>query len=182
MEAMVGARAECGVRHQIREIINKDFKSQYPTINIKLGLQRLLLANRVETYDDERTAAGDWLKGGNDAGLLEGVSILDADDGDADNPYVFGANALLGKDKTRSDEASRDLLRFTLIDPADAILPLRTVFQDGADKDDGKASINVGMAEIESGPPIWVTCLDVLACKFLTGKMPRLLKTMRMIR
>ena len=181
MEAMVGARAECGVRHQIREIINKDFKSQYPTINIKLGLQRLLLANRVETYDDERTAAGDWLKGGKDAAFLEGVSILDADDGDADNPYVFGANALLGKDKTRSDEAWRNLLGFALIDPADAILPLRTAFQDGADKDDGKASINVGMVEIESGPPIWATYLDVLASKFLTGKMPRLLKTMRMI-
>ena len=27
MEAMIGARAECGIRHQIREIINKDFKS-----------------------------------------------------------------------------------------------------------------------------------------------------------
>ena len=26
MEAMVGARAECGVRHQIREVINKDFQ------------------------------------------------------------------------------------------------------------------------------------------------------------
>ena len=181
MEAMVGARAECGVRHQICEIINKDFKSQYPTINIKLGLQRLLLANRVETCEDERTAAGDWLRGGKDAAFLEGVSILDADDGDADNPCVFGANALLGKDKTRSDEAWRNLLGFALIDPAGAILPLRTAFQDDADKDDGKASINVGMVEIESGPPIWVTYLDVLASKFLTGKMPRLLKTMRMI-
>jgi hypothetical protein len=33
MEAMIGARAECGIRHQIREVINKDYKSQYPTIN-----------------------------------------------------------------------------------------------------------------------------------------------------
>ena len=81
MEAMVGARAECGVRHQIREVINRDFKSQYPTINIKLGLQDLLLAERVDTYEDECTASGDWLKGGKDAAFLESVSILDIDDG-----------------------------------------------------------------------------------------------------
>ena len=73
------------------------------------------------------------------------------------------------------------MLGFALIDPAGAILPLRTAFQDDTDKDDGKASINVGLTEIEHGPAIWVTYLDVLASKFLTGKMPRLLRTMRMI-
>jgi hypothetical protein len=180
MEAMVGARAECGVRHQIREVVNKDFKSQYPTINIKLGLQSLLLAERVETYEDECTAAGDWLKGGKDAAFLKSVSILDSDDGKG-APYVFGEKALLGKDKEDSNKVWRQLLGFALVDPAGTILPLRTAFQDDADKDDGKASINVGMAEIEHGPAIWVTYLDVLASKFLTGKMPRLLRTMRMI-
>jgi DNA polymerase elongation subunit (family B) len=180
MEAMVGARAECGVRHQIREVVNRDYKSQYPTINIKLGLQDLLLAARVETCEDECTAAGDWLKGGKDAAFLESVSILDRDDGDG-APYVFGEKALLGKDKQSSDKVWRQLLGFALIDPAGAILPLRTAFQDDADKDDGKASINVGLAEVEHGPPIWVTYLDVLASKFLTGEMPRVLKTMRMV-
>ncbi len=180
MEAMIGARAECGIRHQIREVINKDFKSQYPTINIKLGLQDLLLAERVDTHEDECTASGDWLKGGEDAAFLESVSILDMDDG-AGAPYIFGDHALLGKDKSRSDKMWRQLLGFALIDPAGAILPLRTAFQDAADNDDGKASINVGLTEIEHGPAIWVTYLDVLASKFLTGRMPRLLKTMRMV-
>jgi DNA polymerase elongation subunit (family B) len=180
MEAMVGARAECGVRHQIREVINKDFKSQYPTSNIKLGLQDLLLAERVEIYEDECVANGDWLKGREDAAFLESVNILDADDGDG-APYIFGGHALLGKDKARSDKVWRGLLGFALIDPAGTILPVRTAFQDDADKDDGKASINVGLTEIEHGPPVWVTYLDVLASKFLTGKMPRILKTMRMV-
>jgi hypothetical protein len=97
MEAMVGARAECGIRHQIREVINKDFKSQYPTINIKLGLQDLLLAARVETFEDECTASGDWLSGGKDAAFLESVSILDMDDGSGDDPYIFGSNAAARK-------------------------------------------------------------------------------------
>ena len=185
MEAMIGARAECGIRHQIREVVNKDFKSQYPTINIKLGLQDLLLAERVETHEDECAASGDWLKGGKDAAFLESVSILDIDDNDdaetAASPYIFGSTALLGKDKARSDKIWRQLLGFALVDPAGAIVPLRTAFQDTADKDDGKASINVGLTEIEHGPAVWVTYLDVLASKFLTGKMPRLLKTMQMI-
>ena len=145
-EAMIGARAECGIRHQIREVINKDFKSQYPTINIKLGLQDLLLAERVDTHEDDCTASGDWLKGGKDAAFLESVSILDMDDG-AGAPYVFGDHALLGNNKSRSDKIWRQLLGFALIDPAGAILPLRTAFQDAADKDDGKASINVGLTE-----------------------------------
>jgi hypothetical protein len=132
MEAMIGARAECGIRHQIREVINKDFKSQYPTINIKLGLQDLLLAERVDTHEDECTARGDWLKGGKAAAFLESVSILDMDDG-AGAPYIFGDHALLGKDKSRSDKIWRQLLGFALIDPAGAILPLRTAFQDAAD-------------------------------------------------
>jgi hypothetical protein len=180
---MIGARAECGIRHQIREVINKDFKSQYPTINIKLGLQDLLLAERVETYEDECTASGNWLKGGKDATFLESVSILDINDreGDDATPYIFGPSALLGKDKARSDKVWRGLLGFALVDPADAILPLRSAFQDAADRDDGKASINVGLTEIEHGPAIWITYLDVLASKFLTGKMPRPLKTMRMV-
>jgi DNA polymerase elongation subunit (family B) len=183
MEAMIGARAECGIRHQIREVINKDFKSQYPTINIKLGLQDLLLAERVEINEDECTTSGDWLNGGKDAAFLERVSILDDDDGDGESAssYIFGDCALLGKDKARSDKIWRRLLGFALIDPAGAILPLRTAFQDAFDKDDGKASINVGLTEIEHGPAIWVTYLDVLQSKFLTGKMPRLLKTMRMV-
>ena len=50
------------------------------TINIKLDLQDLLLAERVETYEDERTKGGDWLRGGRDAKFLESVSILDDND------------------------------------------------------------------------------------------------------
>ena len=185
MEAMIGARAECGVRHQIREVINKDFKSQYPTINIKLKLQDLLLAERVDIEEDERLASGEWLKGGKDAALLEAISILDMDDcppdGDASQLHVYGSRALLGKDKAASNSIWPDLIGFAQVDPADCILPIRTCFQDEADKDDGKASTNVGLTEIEHGPPIWVTYLDVLASKFLKGRMPRILKTMRMI-
>src|ERR1700677_5038903 len=48
MEAMAGARAECRCRHQIREGMGADFKSEYPTINYLLGLQDLLIAERVD--------------------------------------------------------------------------------------------------------------------------------------
>jgi hypothetical protein len=185
MEAMIGARAECGVRHQIREVINKDFKSQYPTINIKLRLQDLLLAERIDIEEDERTASGDWLRGGKDAAFLEAVTILDAADNirnvaPSEFKYAFGVTALLGKDKVASNTTWSRLIGFALVDPADCILPVRTSFQDEFDKDDGKASTNVGLSEIEHGPPLWVTYLDVLGSKFLTGKMPRILKTMRM--
>ena len=63
---------------------------------------------------------GDWLKGGKDATFLESVSILDIDDADSADasPYIFGNNALLGKDKARSDKVWRSLLGFALVDPA----------------------------------------------------------------
>jgi hypothetical protein len=184
MEAMLGARAECGVRHQIREGINKDFKSQYPTINIKLDLQRLLLAERVDIEEDERTASGEWLRGGRDAAFLEAISILDFDDcpaGVEGASYLFGAQSLLSKNRSASNALWRELIGFAQIDPAGCILPLRTTFQDDASEEDGKASTNVGLSEIEHGPPIWASYLEILASKFLTGRMPRMLRTMRMI-
>jgi hypothetical protein len=166
MEAMFGARAECGWTKDIRECINADFKSQYPTINICLGLQELLLAEQIDIVEDELDKSGDWKYGGADARLLSDITINDH---------------LLSSNKGAVHQAWRGLRGYALVDPVDGIWPVRTVHQDDDNEAEESAAINVGVSEVESGPYTWVSYLDVLASKFLTGKMPRLLKTKRLV-
>jgi hypothetical protein len=165
MEAMFGARAECGWRNEIREVMAPDFKSQYPTINILTGLQELLLAERIEIEEDELD--GDtWIRGGKDVALLSAITIDDH---------------LLSADKNIVKASWRALRGYALVDPSKGIWPKRTVHQDDDNEDNESTSINVGVNEVESGPYVWVSYLDVLASKFLTGRMPRLLKTKRLV-
>jgi hypothetical protein len=162
MEAMFGARTECGWRHEVREVINADFRSQYPTINILLGLQDLLLAEKIQVIDGDNK--------GLDASFLASVSI-----DDPNTPY-----SLLGEDKAANFTTWRKLRGYALVDPAGGVWPKRTVHQDDVDDDTVRAAVNVGVNEVVHGPHVWVSYLDVLASKFITGNMPRILKTKRM--
>ena len=47
MEALYGGRSEVRVRHEIVEGVQADFKSQYPSVNALMGLQELVIAERV---------------------------------------------------------------------------------------------------------------------------------------
>jgi len=51
MVAYYGGRSEVRIRLQPTEVIYTDFKSQYPTVNALMGLQELLLAERIEVRD-----------------------------------------------------------------------------------------------------------------------------------
>ena len=48
MATYYGGRSEVRIRLQPTEAIYTDFKSQYPTVNALMGLQSLLLAERIE--------------------------------------------------------------------------------------------------------------------------------------
>ena len=165
MEAMFGARAESGWSKDVRECMNADFKSQCPTMNILLRLQGLLLATSIQIVEDEYVS-GNWVHGGEDAKLLAAMTI---------------DNHLLSTDKPTMTASWRALRGYALVDPAGGIWPKRTVHQDDENEDEEDAAINVGVNEIVSGPLVWVSYLDVLASKFLTGRMPRILKTKRLV-
>jgi hypothetical protein len=161
MEGMFGARTEGAWRQEVRECINADFRSQCPTINILLGLQDLMLANRIQIIEGD----GD----GEDAQLLASIAI----EGDR--------VSLLGKNKAENVSTWRKLRGYALVDPAGGVWPKRTTHQDDdPDDDDERASVNVGVNEIVHGPYVWVSYPDVLASKFITGNMPRIFKTKRL--
>jgi DNA polymerase elongation subunit (family B) len=170
MEGMFGARTECGWRHEVREVINADFRSQYPTINILLGLQDLMLAERIKIIEGDDQ--------GEDVLFLSSVSIepAPAKAGEQSSPH-----SLLGEDKTANFATWRRLCGYALVDPAGGVWPKRTIHQDDDDDDNDRAAINVGVNEIEHGPYVWVSYLDILASKFITGTMPRIFKTKRIV-
>lgn len=58
MAAYYGGRSEVKIRLQPTEVIYTDFKSQYPTVNALMGLQDLLLAERIEVRQGAEVAAG----------------------------------------------------------------------------------------------------------------------------
>jgi hypothetical protein len=69
METLYGGRSGVRVRHDNRETMQADFKSEYSAINILMRLQDLLIADRVEA-----------VKGGSDSGaahFLRGVTLAD---------------------------------------------------------------------------------------------------------
>jgi len=51
MEAYYGGRSEVHIRLRPVDVIHADYKSEYPTINALMGLQDILIAERVETRD-----------------------------------------------------------------------------------------------------------------------------------
>ncbi len=162
MESMIGARTECGWRHEVVEGQSADFKSQYPTINIVLRLQDLLICNRIKTVDGDGS--------GEDATLLSAITI------EGDEP-----TALLGTDREAVRALWPRLRGYALINPSGCVLPTRTVFESADDETEksDNSNVNVGLCEIVSGQAVWATYLDVLASKFITGVLPTIYKTKR---
>ena len=164
MEAMAGARAECRCRHQVREGIGADFKSEYPTINYLLGLQDLLIAERVDIVDCDAN--------GEAAQFLRNTAIAD----------------LLSADKAHMLSTWRGLRGYALVDPACGVWPVRTLYTEDLDDDDNEdnqtdrgtvaqSAINIGVNRVAHGPYIWVSFLDVLSSKLTTGVFPKIIKT-----
>jgi hypothetical protein len=52
MSAYYGGRSEVKYRRAITECVYADFKSQYPTVNALMGLQDLLIADRIDIVQD----------------------------------------------------------------------------------------------------------------------------------
>ena len=57
MVSYYGGRSEVKIRLQPTEVIYTDFKSQYPTVNALMGLQDLLLAERIEVRQGTEVVA-----------------------------------------------------------------------------------------------------------------------------
>src|SRR5207302_930124 len=62
---------------------------------------------------------------------------------------------------------------FALVQPDEDIFPVRTVY-DGATQ-------NIGSNYLTSDTPIWFAGPDVVASALLTGKMPKILRAIRMV-
>jgi hypothetical protein len=69
----------------------------------------------------------------------------------------------------------KQLSFFALVKPQDDILPIRTVYAET-----GKTQ-NIGLNYLSSEKPIWYAGPDLIACKILTGKGPRILKALEMV-
>ena len=70
----------------------------------------------------------------------------------------------------------KQLSFFALVKPQADILPVRTVYGDT-----GKTQ-NIGLNYLSSEKPIWYAAPDLIASKILTGKTPRILKALEMVR
>jgi hypothetical protein len=86
------------------------------------------------------------------------------------------------RDVTLGDLRDREtwpkLRGVALVDPNDDILPCRTRY--GAENDDGSLNVNIGINRIISACPAWFTFADIIASKILTGRMPKILKTLEL--
>ena len=166
MEAMHGARSEVRWRHEIREAMVADFKSEYPTLFVKLGLQELLIAERIDVAHGD--AKGEIVN------KLRRIEIGD----------------LLSEDKKRQEALWKELVGYALVDPADGVWPVRTVYPDidddtpegqlddsGNEKKSAQGVVNIGVNHVKHGPLVWVSLIDILASKFMTGKFPIVHKT-----
>jgi hypothetical protein len=151
MEALYGGRSEVRVRLELRETMQADFRSQYSTINALMGLQNLLIAERVEAI--EGGPAGEA------AQFLRGLTLADL----------------------QRKETWAKLRGVALVRPAGDILPVRTVFHanDAQDTEDPTLRAQqIGVNFVMSGPPTWYSFADVVASKILNGdRCPEILRT-----
>ena len=151
MEALYGGRSEVRLRHELRETIQADFRSQYSTVNALVRLQELLIAQRVEAIE-----AGPADEA---AQFLRGVTLADL----------------------QRKETWPKLRGVALIRPAGDILPLRTVFHANDAQDSADPTLRaqqIGVNVVMSGPPTWYSFADVIASKILNGdRCPEILRT-----
>jgi hypothetical protein len=151
MEGLYGGRSEVRVRHELRETMQADFRSQYSTINALTGLQELMIAERVEAI--EGGPAGEA------ACFLRGVTLADL----------------------QRKETWPKLRGVALIRPDGDILPVRTVFHADDAQDTADPTLRaqqIGVNVVRSGPPTWYSFADVIASKILNGdRCPEILRT-----
>jgi hypothetical protein len=172
MEAMNGAKSCVNWRHDIVRVILADFKSQYPSVNYLLGLQEILIAERISTEP-----------GGPDDETARTLQTMTVDE------------CLAGGFHTQR----RALRSYVLVEQIDTYGVVRTIYRKPVpsasldidpDEDrkpftDASASINIGVNKIKHGPPLWVAGPTYLAMKFLNeleGKAPpRIIETRTII-
>ena len=150
MESLYGGRSEVRIRHELREAMQADFRSQYSTVNALMRLQELLIAESVEAI--EGGPAGEA------AQFLRGVTLADL----------------------QRKETWPKLRGVALIRPANDILPVRTVYHANNAQDTADPTLRaqqIGVNVVESGPPTWWSFADVLASKIETGRCPEILRT-----
>ena len=155
MEAMSGGRSEVRWRHEIREGTQADFKSQYPTVNTLMGLQRFNIALKVTvSVGDARSDA---------AHFLRTVTLED----------LF------------KSETWPKLSGVAMIKPGGGdILPVRTVYERELNQDDMPSILRVqqiGDNEIESGPACIYSFADIIASKIRTGRLPPIISTYSLV-
>jgi hypothetical protein len=141
-----------GVRHRldIAEIIRADFKSQYTSAYLWLGLERLLTAERISVIVDEDGTgkAANWLR-----------SVrLDMLSDPTQGPNLAG---------------------YALIETDGAILPICSEYQ-YFDHFLDRVEYNhqIGVNRAVSGPRCWYSFPDIVASIIKTRNCPRILKTM----
>jgi hypothetical protein len=172
MEAMNGAKSCVNWRHDIVRVILADFKSQYPTVNYLLGLQEILIAERVAVEH-----------GGPDDETAQTLQTMTVDE------------CLAGGFHTQR----RALRSYVLVEQIDTYGVVRTTYRKPVpmasldvdpDEDrkpftDASTSINIGVNKIKHGPRLWVAGPTYLAMKFLNeleGKAPpRIIETRTII-
>jgi hypothetical protein len=153
MEALYAGRSEVRIRHQLREVILVDFKSQYPSVFNLRGLQEFLLADKIN-FDSSPSALA---RGRN---FVETIKLSDL----------------------RKPDMWRNMPKAIVkINPSNGdILPVRSRFTI-EDDDVTIYSDNVGLNEIMAGPPAWYAIEDAVASKFLSGRTPEILECVELI-
>jgi hypothetical protein len=147
MASMYGGRCETRWRHEIKEGMQADFKSQYPTVNALMKLQRFNIAASVIAAES------------NDAvQFLRSVTLEDLQ-----KPETWPK--LCGVALVRPRKG--DIL------PVRTVYE-KEIDQDGAPT--VMCMQQIGDNEIESGPPgIW-TFADIIASKIRTGRCPEIVQ------
>ncbi len=173
MEALCGGRADARIRHKIVEGVLADFKSQYPTANALMGLQELMIAEKIVA----RIEPGETSEAKH---FLETATLED-----------------LGKPETW-----KRLRGVALIEPHNDILPVRTEYQDDDAAQGENATFpasdveqeqilqygekpariaNIGVNLVKSGPPTYYTFAHIIVSKLLTGKCPKIIETIELV-
>ena len=147
MASMYGGRSEVRWRHEIREGMQADFKSQYPTVNALMQLQRFNVAASV--------VAG---TSGAAVQFLRAVTLEDLQKPEA-WPNLCGVALVRPK--------TGDIL------PVRTVYE-KEIDQDGAPT--VMSMQQIGDNEIESGPPAVWTFADIIASKIRTGRCPEILQ------
>jgi hypothetical protein len=148
MATMYGGRSEVRCRLDLRQGMQADFKSQYPTCNALMKLQELNIAKTIKVVMDD-TGHGPA------AQFLHSVTLADLQD----------------------KETWPKLRGVALIDPSGCILPVRTVYHVELEHETSAKAQQIGVNEVVSGPLCWYTFADIIASKMLTGRTPKIIQT-----